>query len=174
MLDKLIDFFLNLIEDILPITFVKEYDRGVVFRAGKYRSTLEPGPWWKIPFIDKVETTCVTTTTINVPTQSLTTSDQKQIVVKAVVKYKITDIKAFYLNVQDAKDAISDTTQAIIKERITGKTWMECADNQMDNDITKKVRGAVKHWGIEIEKVTLTDIGLIRSLRLFNETIAKD
>ena len=41
----------------------------------------------------------------------------------------------------------------------------------IDNEITKKLRIEVKKWGINVEKVTLTDIGLISSIRLFNENI---
>lgn len=170
MFDKLIEFILNIIEDALPVFFVKEYDRGVFFRAGRFRRVINPGAVFKIPFIDKVEVTSVVTTTLSIPAQSITTSDGKQAVVKSVVKYKIVDVKAFYLNVYDAVDAISDTTQAIIKEQITSRTWQECTDNELDKTITKKVRIEVRYWGIDVDKVTLTDIGVITSLRLFNET----
>lgn len=174
MLDKLIEFFLNLIEDLLPIFFVKEYNRGVMFRMGKYRRVVSPGPVWKIPFLDKIESTCVVTTTLSIPTQSITTADGKQVVVKSMVKFKVADVKAFYLNVTGTVDAISDTTQSIIKEQIASKTWIECTDKELDNTITKKVRTQVKNWGIDVDKVTLTDMGIIRSLRLFNETSTKD
>jgi regulator of protease activity HflC (stomatin/prohibitin superfamily) len=171
MFDKLIDVIINFIEDIIPFVFIKEYDRAIRFRTGRFHKTCGPGLVWKIPFFDKVETTTIVTTTISIPTQSVTTSDEKQLVVKSIVKYKIVDIKAFMLNVYDATDAISDTAQGIIKEQITAKTWAECTDNELDNTITKKLRTAVKHWGIEVEKVTLSDIGIIKSLRLFNETV---
>ena len=170
MIDRLIEFFLNLIEDFLPIFFVTEYNRGVLFRGGKFRKVLNPGIHWKIPFIDKHDIRTVVTTTLTVSAQSITTSDGQTIVIKSVVKYNISNIRDLVLNVYDPVDAISDTTQAIIKEQITSRTWKQCADNQLDNIITKKTRNEVKKWGIDIEKVTLTDIGIIRSLRLFNET----
>lgn len=169
MFDKLVDFLLNFIEDVLPLVIVKEYDRGVHFRGGKFLKVVEAGICWKIPFLDKVETRTVVTTTLSIPTQSLTTKDGLQIVAKGVVKYSISSIKDVILEVYDPVDAISDTTQAIIKEQITGRTWDEVKDNETDNTITKKVRVEVKKWGINIEKVTLTDIGIIKSLRLFNE-----
>lgn len=73
------------------------------------------------------------------------------------------------LTVYDAQDAIADTTQSIIKTQIAEKNFEECVSNEFDNTITKKLRNEVKHWGIDIDKVTLTDIGQIKSLRLFNE-----
>lgn len=169
MFDKLVDFILSIIYDVMPVFFVKEYDRGVLLRCGKFHRVVNPGLCWKIPFFDKIETKTVVTTTLSIPTQSLTTKDQKSIVAKTVVKYNIVDIQKFILDVWDGYDAISDTTQAIVKELIMEKTWEECLDNELDNTITKKVRAAVKQWGIEIEKVTLTDLGIIRSIRLFND-----
>ena len=78
MFDKLIDVIINFIEDIIPFVFIKEYDRAIRFRTGRFHKTCGPGLVWKIPFFDKVETTTIVTTTISIPTQSVTTSDEKQ------------------------------------------------------------------------------------------------
>ncbi len=169
MFDKLIDFMLNMLYDILPVWFVKQYDNGIFLRMGKFVRVVKPGVVWKIPFIDKIETQTIVTTTLSVPTQSVLTLDKKALVVKGVVKYKIVDVEKFMLTVYDAQDAIADTTQSIIKTQIAEKNFEECVSNEFDNTITKKLRNEVKHWGIDIDKVTLTDIGQIKSLRLFNE-----
>ena len=144
---------------------------GVILRGGKFLRVTNPGFHFKIPFFDDVIKSVVVVTTLTIPVQSITTKDNKDVVIKSVVKYTIDDIKSFTLNVYDAIDAISDTTQAIIKEQITTKTWEQCRNPNVDNEITKKLRTEVKRWGINIEKVTLTDIGIIRSIRLFNENI---
>lgn len=167
MFDKLIDFLLNFIEDLIPFTIITEYNRGVLFRFGKFKKVLEPGIVWKIPFFDKYDVRTVITTTLSIPEQSLMTKDAKHLVVKAMVKYNISDIKANVLKINDPVDAISDTTQSVIKEQISERTLEECFDNELDNIITKKVRVQVRHWGVEIEKVTLTDIANMKSLRIF-------
>lgn len=169
MFDKLFDLLLNFLYDIIPVWFVKQYDNGIVLRMGKFHRVVTAGPVFKIPFLDKVETQTIVTTTLSVPTQSVMTKDKKHLVVKSVVKFKISNVQLFMLNVYDANDAISDTAQSIVKAQIADKTLEECSDNEFDNTLTKKLRNEVKHWGIEIEKVTLTDIGQIKSLRLFNE-----
>lgn len=171
MFDKLIEFLLGTLEDLLPIFIVTQYNKAVVFRAGKFHKVADAGLHWKIPFFDKPDERTIITTTLTIPAQSITTKDGKQLVVKAMVRYNISDIKTLVLTIFDPIDAISDTTQGIIKEQITSREWSECSDNELDNTITKKVRSTVKHWGIEIEKVTLTDMGAIKSLRLFNESI---
>ena len=170
MLDKLLDFILTFIKDILPFFIIKQWEKGVILRWGRFHRVVNPGFILKIPFADALYDTIIITRTVSVPTQSLTTKDGKQIVVKSVVKYHIDDVKAFTLEVYDSHDAILDTAQAIIKEQIIERTWDECRDPRMDGRIAGKLQLAVKRWGIDIEKVTLSSIGLIRSIRLFNET----
>ena len=91
--------------------------------------------------------------------------------VKAVVKYKIADVKTFLLEVYDAQDAIADMSQSIIKNVIMSMTLPECTDSDLDNSLTKKVRVEAKKWGVEVQQVTLTDLAPIRSFRLINDTI---
>jgi len=170
-MEKILEFLLNIIEDILPFFVIKEYEQAVLLRGGKYYKTYKKGLYFKIPFLDNPIKTVVATTTLTIPTQSVTTLDQKQLVVKAIVKYNVEDIKLFILEVYDAVDAISDTVQGIIKEQINQKTWEECNSIKFDNEITKKLRVEIKKWGINVDKVTLTDIGIIKSIRLFNENI---
>lgn len=170
MLDKLVDFIISIIKDILPVTFVNQWCMGVILRFGKFQRKVSPGLVWKIPFADILHEVIVVTCTVTVPTQSLTTKDGLQIVTKAVVKYHIDDVILFSLEVYNSRDAILDTAQSIIKELLASKTWEECRDERIDGKIAIKLRAEVKRWGIDIEKVTLTDIGLIKSIRLFNES----
>lgn len=170
MFEKLIDFILSLVDDILPFVIINHFDMGVILRFGKFKKVIGPGIHFKFPFVDRSLTHTVVTTTLSIPAQSVTTKDQKQVVAKSVVKYTIDNVKDFLLEVYDAKDAISDMTQSIIKEQINNRDWIECSNNDFDNTVTKKLRVEMKKWGIQVDKVTLTDIGMIRSIRLFNET----
>lgn len=174
MLEKLVDIILEFAQELAPWTVVNTFSGGIILRWGKYHKTLEAGFYWKIPFVDRVHEDIVMTTTMELPPQTLTTKDQKQVVVKTIVKYDITDIKQFMLSVYDAKDAISDISQGIIKKTIAALEWEQCNDNELDNTITKKIRVELRKWGINTQQVTFTNIGIIRSIRLFNDKDTKD
>jgi regulator of protease activity HflC (stomatin/prohibitin superfamily) len=110
-------------------------------------------------------------TTLTLPAQSLVTADGENIVVKSVIKYRIVDVKTFCLELFDSVDAISDISQGIIKFLIMKNNWEQCRGDEIDNEITKKIRASVKKYGVEIDQVTLTDIAKIRTIRLINESI---
>lgn len=169
MLDRLIDFFLQFIDQLLPLTVVNQTDKGVRLRFGKFREVLYSGWYYKIPFIDEVIKHTVLWTTISLTSQSLTTKDGRDIVIKGIVKYRIVDIRIFLLEVWDAVDAISDMTQGIIFDIVKEKAWDELQTIDLKPLITRKVRNEAKRWGIEVETVTLSDLAKIKSIRLLND-----
>jgi len=171
MFDKLIDVLTNFWSYLMPAVIIPNYEQAVLLRNGKFKKVLDPGFHVKLPIFDEVISQHVVVTTLSLAPQSLYTKDQKNIVVKGVVKYKIADVKVFLLEVFDAQDALADMTQSIIKNIIISTPMAECLDPEIDNMLTKKARVEAKKWGVEIQQVTLTDIAPIRSFRLINDTV---
>lgn len=174
MFDKLIDVLSEWADKINPFIIIKDYQNGLHLRKGRYYRTLLPGLHFKIPLLDEVIEQHVVTTTMSLPAQSLYTADKQNIVVKSMVKYKISDVKVYILEVFDATDVISDVTQAIIKKLIIARNLDDCISHDLDTEITRKAREKVKSMGVEIQQVTLTDIAPIRSYRLINDTFANN
>lgn len=170
MFDKLIDVLIEWWNHILPFIIIRDYEEAVLLRFGRFNKVLLPGIHFKIPFFDEVIDQHVVVTTLSLDAQSLYTQDRQNIVVKGIIKYKISDVKTFLLEVYDAQDALSDMSQSIIKNVIMSMTLEECIDPEMDNTLTKKVRVEARKWGVEVQQVTLTDIAPIRSFRFINDS----
>lgn len=182
-LDKIVEFLLGLIEKLLPCWQIDEYERGVLLWLGKPTrkhlfntkngdiKTIMPGFYLKVPFLHKLLYDIVVTTTLPLQAQSLTTKDGKSVVVKGIIKYSIADIRPFMLTLTDRVDALSDVSQGRIKEQIESRTWEQCNDGTLDNEILKKIRIAVRKWGIEAEEFTMTSQTEAPSYRIFNDPI---
>ena len=171
MFDKLIDLFAQWWNFLTPAVIIPDYEEAVLLRAGKFKKVLKPGFHVKLPIIDDVVQQHVVVTTLSLSAQSLYTKDKQNVVVKGVIKYKISDVKVFLLEVFDAQDALADMTQSIIKNIIISLPLDACIDPEIDNTLTKKVRVEAKKWGVDIQQVTLTDIAPIRSFRIINDSI---
>lgn len=169
MLDRLIDLIIELLKSALPFVVIREYQRGVLLRFGKYRRDMDPGFHWIIPFADHVEEVVTVWTTITLPVQSVSTSDGRVVVVKGMVKYRVSDPKTYTLDTYDARDALSDTSCGIIFDAIHGRTLAECNSQDIIGEVNAKTKKESKKWGITVGCVTLTDFGDVKSLRLFNE-----
>lgn len=170
MFDKLIEIITHWWLQLTPVIIIRDYEEAVLLRFGKFKAVFKPGIHFKIPLFDEVIDQHVVITTLSLDAQSLYTLDKQNIVVKAVIKYKISDVKTFLLEVYDAQDALSDMSQSIIKNVIMSMTMDECTDSELDNTLTKKVRVEARKWGVEIQQVTLTDLAPIRSFRFINDS----
>jgi regulator of protease activity HflC (stomatin/prohibitin superfamily) len=156
-------------ESILPFYIIKDYEHGILLRLGKVKKeTMKRGWNWKIPFIDHVLTCHNTIQTFNTDAQSLTTKDDKSIIVACVIKYQIKDPVIFLIEVEGAVDAIGDITMGKIKDLIVSKTWDECKALK-DVDIKNKIKSEAERWGIDVSMVTLTSLTHSRSLRLITD-----
>lgn len=162
---QLLDFIRDIWQSLLPFHTVNEYDRAVILRLGKFHKVCEPGPHFKVPLIDDIITCRVSFATINIRPQSLTTKDGQNVVVSAVIKYKVDDPKTFTIEVDDPKDAIADIAQGKIKELIIERSWEECKSLK-DTEIKGKVAKEASKWGIKVDFITITDLALMRSIRL--------
>ena len=171
MFDRLIDVITEWWAYLMPAIIIPNYEEAVLLRNGKFIKVLGPGFHVKLPIFDEVISHHVVVTTLSLPAQSLYTQDKQNIVVKGVIKYKISDVKIFLLEVFDAQDALADMTQSIIKNIIITTPLEQCLDLELDNLLTKKVRVEARKWGVEIQQVTLTDIAPIRSYRIINDSV---
>ena len=171
MLDKLVDLIVRFGMDMLPFAIVEQWNGSVQLRFGKFIKVLYPGIHFKIPFFDSVIETPVITQSVNLPSQTLTTLDDESIVLKSIIRYKVSNIQTYLLSVMHANDVLIDTTQGIIRDVVERTTWNNLVD--VNETITNEVKEYVVRWGIEVEAVTITDLGIVKSFRIFGDEAHK-
>jgi regulator of protease activity HflC (stomatin/prohibitin superfamily) len=70
-----------------------------------------------------------------------------------------------------ANDVLIDTTHVIIRDVVEMTKWDNLID--VNTQITNEVKEYVVRWGIEVEAVTITDLGLVKSFRIFGDEAHK-
>lgn len=154
---------------ITPILVIDAYQGAVVLRWGLFSRTLGPGMHWKWPIAEEayVDATCVTT--MRMPPQTLTTKDDVGVVVQAIVKYQIADMRPYVTEIFDQKDVLGDVTMGAIRAAVQEHTWTELKASASESVILELVRKECNRYGFKIHKITFTDIGRVRSLRLIQQ-----
>ena len=66
-----------------------------------------------------------------------------------------------------ANDVLVDTTQGIIRDIVERTEWVDLVD--VNSKITEEVGSIAGMWGITVEKVTLTDLGIVRTYRVMSD-----
>ena len=165
MFDKLIDFLISIGKDLLPYVLVEHTNKAVRLRFGKLQDkVLEAGIHLKLPFFDTIWETTIITQSLDMNPQSICTRNGRNVVVKAIIRYRVEDVKIYLTSISQPHDVLIDTTQGMIREIIENMRWDEIYG--LDAILTKKVGAFVKRWGIKVERVTLTDLASINSLRI--------
>ena len=165
MFDKLLEIIRELWMHLIPWYVVTEMENAVILRFGKFHKVVKRGIHAKIPFADVVYSQHIKTTTVHLEPQTLTTLDHKTILIKAIVRYTIPNVKKYILEVWDAHDIINDTVQGVIGNIIGVNNW-EDIEKGIEEVILTQTHDIVFKWGVNIEKVTLSDLGLVRTYRL--------
>ena len=167
MFDKLIDLIVTFIHDILPFKIVDQWEKGVKLNFGKFQKVVEPGLNFKIPFFGQIITTPVITQTVNLKPQTVTSLDEKNVVLSSIVRYHIHDVEKFLLGVMHANDVLVDTTQGIIRNMVENTYWDNLVD--LTNIVTPEVNEQVEKWGITVEQISFPDLGQVVTYRVIGD-----
>src|SRR5579883_3528764 len=84
----------------------QEYERGVVFRLGRFVGIRGPGLYWLVPFIDRQQKVDMRTRTVSAEQQETITRDSVTIKVNAVLWYRVVDSAKSVIAVRDSGAAV--------------------------------------------------------------------
>lgn len=177
MLDKLIDLLISFLHLFRFHEVVDCYQRGIVLRFGRFQREAGPGLRWHWPFgIERISVDNVVPRTIRLDPQSVTTRDNVQAVVSAVITYQVEDIKTFILEVESARHAMEDVGYGSVARYMMAHTFDEARgldtpeDRRkaldVENELTKTARRRAARYGVRVIDVQLVDFTRSRSIRL--------
>lgn len=149
------------------IKIVREYERVVIFRLGRYSGVKGPGIFFIIPIIDRVMLLDLRVFTIDVAKQVVITRDNVSVEVDAVIYYRVVDPSRAVIQVENYKLATSLLAQTTLRD-VLGQIELDDLLSKRD-ELNKKLQEILdRHtdpWGIKVTAVTLRDVSLPESMR---------
>ncbi len=103
---------------------IKEAERGVVTRFGKFSHLVEPGLNWKPTFIDDVTAVNVESVRELAASGVMLTSDENVVRVEMNVQYRVTDPERYLFSVTSADDSLRQATDSALRG-VIGKYTMD-------------------------------------------------
>ena len=164
--------FLSLLGIILIIIFVSirqinPYERGILFRFGKFAKILKPGWHIILPVIHSYKKVDVRTKAVDVPEQEAITRDNVSIRINAVLYYNIFDASKSILAVQNFNYAVSQLAQTTMRNIVGSVSLDELLTERekLSSEICNIVDKETDPWGIKVENVELKDISLPEEMK---------
>lgn len=165
MLDRLIDLLIMFAHRLRFMTVVDQDENAVLMRWGKCTAVLEPGRHWICPVMHTTRNCKVVQETMRLYDQGLTTRDDENMTVSAIVTFKVVDPKRYLLET-DGASAIDDVTYGAVSEWIHKNTRDYVRDPANWSDLARRIRSAAEDYGVYIVRVRFGDFIKARAIRL--------
>ena len=150
------------------IRIAQEYERGVVFRLGRYMGLRGPGLYWIVPLgIERSVTIDIRTRTVSAEQQETITRDSVTIKVNAVLWYRVIDPAKSVIAVGDAGAAVYQLALTGLRN-IIGQHDLDEVLQQRDkiNGLLQQcIGGAATAWGLEVERFEMKDVELPEAMQ---------
>src|SRR4029453_11690186 len=149
---------------ILPqaIRILREYERGVIFRRGKFLGAKGPGLIFLLPIVDRMVRMDLRVVTIDVPKQEVMTRDNVPATVDAVVYFRVVEPNAAVVKVENFWKATSLIAQTTLRS-VLGQSPLDDLLAQRDI-INQKLQEIIdkqtEPWGIKVTAVEVKEVAL--------------
>jgi len=150
------------------LRIAQEYERGVLFRLGRYKGLRGPGLFWIVPLgIDRCVIIDIRTRTISAEQQETITRDSVTIKLNAVLWYRVVDAAKSVIAVSEASSAVYQLALTGLRN-IIGQHDLDDVLQERDkiNGLLKaSIAGSTEQWGIEVERFEMKDVELPEAMQ---------
>ena len=146
----------------------QEYQRGVVFRLGRYIGVRGPGLYWIIPLgIERAVTIDIRTRTVSAEQQETITRDSVTVKLNAVLWYRITDAAKSVIAVVDAPAAVYQLALTSLRNSIGQHDLDEVLQerDKINQLLRENIAGSTDSWGVEVERFEMKDVELPEAMQ---------
>ncbi len=150
------------------LRIAQEYQRGVVFRLGRFTGLRGPGLYWIIPLgLERSVTIDVRTRTVSAERQETITRDSVTVKVNAVLWYQIKDAGKSVIAVTDSAAAVYQLALTSLRNIIGQHDLDEVLQerNKINDLLRANIADSTTRWGIEVERFEMKDVELPEAMQ---------
>jgi regulator of protease activity HflC (stomatin/prohibitin superfamily) len=163
-----IGIVVGLILLVNSLRIAREYERGVIFRLGRYAGIRGPGLYFIIPLgIERSIIVDIRVRTIGAEQQETITRDSVTIKVNAVLWYKIVDAAKSIIAVENAGTAVYQLALTSLRN-IIGQHDLDEVLQERDkiNALLRQgISPSTVAWGLEVERFEMKDVELPEAMQ---------
>ena len=156
----LIMLFLFFLLIFRPVRVVKDYERLVLFRLGRFAGQRGPGLVWLWPIIDQANKVNLREDFLEIPSQTCITQDNAPIDIDFLIYWKVVDPGLSVLKVRDfagASQGIATTTlRAVIGDIPLDDVLAK--REQINHVLRAKLDEVTERWGVKVTGVEIREI----------------
>ena len=144
------------------VRVLKEYERGVVFRFGRFSGVRQAGLRWIIPLVDQLVRISLREVVMDVPPQDVITRDNVSVKVNAVLYFRVLHPENAVIKVENFMYGTSQLAQTTLRS--------VCGQQELDGLLTERetlnrqlqatLDEGTDPWGVKVRAVEIKHIDL--------------
>lgn len=144
-----------------------QWEKGLVFRLGKFLDVRVPGLFFIVPIVDNVVVIDTRVLTLDIPKQQVITKDNVPVSINGVVYYRVMKAEDAVIKVQSYNYAMSQYALAALRDVVGTMTLDQLLSEreQIGKEIEAVVEKESQNWGLEVTTIKIQDIDMPEELK---------
>ncbi len=141
---------------------IREYDRGVIFRLGRFNGVKQAGLNWIIPLVDRMEKVSLRELVMDIPPQDVITRDNVSVKVNAVLYFRVVHPEHAIIKVENYLYGTSQLAQTTLRS-VCGEQELDgllTERDQLNRQLQERLDQSTDPWGVKIRAVEIKHIDL--------------
>lgn len=149
------------------VRVLREYERAVVFRLGRFSGVKGPGLFLLVPILDRMVKVTLRVVTMDVPPQDVVTKDNVSIKVNAVLYFRVVNPESAVVAIEDFYYATSQIAQTTLRS-VVGEHELDQILSERET-INRQLQAIIDErtdpWGVKVTAVEIKDVDLPQEMR---------
>jgi regulator of protease activity HflC (stomatin/prohibitin superfamily) len=144
------------------VRVLQEYERGVVFRLGRFAGVKPAGFRWIVPMVDRMVKVSLREIVMDVPAQEVITRDNVSLKVNAVLYFRVLHPEKAVIQVENYLYGTSQLSQTTLRS-VCGQAELDQLLAERDNvnrQLQEIIDTATEPWGVKVRAVEVKQIDL--------------
>ncbi len=149
------------------LKILREWERGVILRLGKFQAVRGPGIAFVIPLLERMYRVNTRVVTADVPPQDVITKDNVTLNVNAVVFFRVLNPKDAVVNVEDFYAATYQKVQTVLRN-VLGQSELDellATRDEIHMKLQSILDAETDQWGIKVDAVEIKHVDLPQAMQ---------
>ncbi len=150
------------------LMIIKQYERAIILRLGRFQRQVGPGVQTRIPFVDSILVVDIREKVREFTAERMLTKDNVPVTIDAILRYRIIEDRAkdSILNVENFNDMIQQVSQTTLRNNIGASVFQDILSRREEVNLHIKsiIASEASNWGIEVTGVEIRQVAIPKEL----------
>ncbi|TLX69699.1 MAG: slipin family protein [Thaumarchaeota archaeon] len=144
------------------LMIIKQYERAVILRLGKFQRQVGPGVQTRLPFADNILVVDIREKVSEFKAERMLTKDNVPVTIDAILRYKIIEERAkdAILNVENFNQMIQQVSQTTLRNNIGSSLFQDVLSKreEINQHVKTIISSEASNWGMEVTGVEIRQV----------------